>query len=238
MKKDKSILPAAETNVSMVGRIISLLGGFLMMYNSISKRKVLQGVAGSYMIIRGATGYCLASHVAKTGIPRLKIQNINIKTSITVNKPLNEVYAFWRKLDNLPLFMKHLERVVTIDEKTSEWTAHLPGEMGTISWTSEIVEDQLNDRIGWRSLPDSDIENAGNVHFRDAGKFGTEVYAVISYRAPGGKAGEKIGKWLNPLLEEMVKEDIRNFRRYIETSELPTIAGQPTGKNGHLKEKI
>ncbi|WP_432326764.1 SRPBCC family protein [Mucilaginibacter sp. P25] len=43
-----------------------------------------------------------------------------------MNKPRQKVYEFWRKLDNLPLFMKHLESVEVIDSKYSHWVLKLP----------------------------------------------------------------------------------------------------------------
>lgn len=215
----KSVLQVKEKNVGSQERVISLLSGSVLMYNAFTKGKIIQGLAGGYLVFRGAGGYCpIFRAVGKntTG----KSQNVNVKAHITIKKPLTEVYEFWRKLDNLPLFMDHVEKVTVLNEKKSEWKVRIPG-IGLIGWTSEIVEDEPNDRIGWRSLPGSAIENAGNVHFRDAGKFGTNVYAVISYRAPGGKAGEGIGKLFNPAFEKMVYQDMRNFKKYLEASEVP-----------------
>ena len=130
--------------------------------------------------------------------------------------------------------MRHLKKVQVLDETTSEWTAsipRLPGKLGTVSWKSEIVKDDPGALLSWKSLPGSAIENAGKVSFNDAGKFGTEVHVVISYHAPLGLVGEKAGKLLNPLFEKMVREDIRNFKRFIETGEIPTTEGQPVGRS-------
>ena len=141
------------------------------------------------------------------------------------------MYHFWRQLENLPAFMKHLKSVVVTDEKSSTWEAQIPGKLGTIGWTSEIIADVPNEFLAWKSLPGAQIENTGTISFVDAGKFGTEVHIEIAYHAPGGTLGSGAAKLLNPLFEAMVKEDIKNFRRYIETREIPTIENQPSGKN-------
>jgi uncharacterized membrane protein len=220
-----------KTNVGTTDRILSLIAGSVLIFDAVANRKsIMEALAGGYLLFRGGTGFCLAYKTLGTDTLEHNIRNINIKSSITVNKPRDEVYTFWRKLDNLPLFMKQLKSIKILDDKTSEWKAAIPGGLGSIKWKSEIVEDEPGDRIGWRSLPGSMIENAGNVHFRDAGKFGTEVHAVISYRAPAGKAGEGLGKLLNPVFSKIVKEDIRNFRRYMESGELPGIKGQSSGR--------
>jgi uncharacterized membrane protein len=52
------------------------------------------------------------------------------------------VYAFWRRLENLPLFMKHLSNVTEIDAKHSHWEAVVPGNIGKIKWNAEIVKEK------------------------------------------------------------------------------------------------
>ncbi len=220
MKKSKDLsVPDLKSNVGFPERIISLISGSFLMCNAISKKGSFpKALAASYLMFRGTTGYCPAYDIAGKTLG-IKSRNINIYTSITVNKPPNEVYAFWRKLENLPLFMDHLDEVKAIDDTHSEWKVKIPGGLGTISWKSRIVEDVPGERISWHSLPDSVIENAGNVQFIRSGKSGTELHVFISYRVPAGKAGESIAKLFNPLFEEMIREDIKNFRSFLETGE-------------------
>ena len=158
------------------------------------------------------------------------MENINVKCNFTVNKNRADVYAFWRRLENLPLFMRHITSVEEFDEKTSRWKAAIPGNLGTITWISEIVEDK-DYFIGWRSIEGSDIFNAGKVEFNDAPNGqGTEIQVAVSYKAPGGAFGTQVGKLLNPVFENFVREDIRNFKQFIESGEVPTIDGQPSGR--------
>ena len=85
-------------------------------------------------------------------------------------------------------------------------------------------------RLAWRSLPDSDIENTGEVQFKDApANRGTIVQTTITYRPPAAAIGNNAAKLLNPLFKQMVKEDLRRFKRLMETGSIPTIAGQPSG---------
>jgi uncharacterized membrane protein len=227
------------TNVSHQERLLSVVGGGYLLYNALAERRmgIVQTLAGSYLLVRGFTGFCpLYRAVGKTELD-FRTQNINIKTALTVNRSRDQVYAFWRKLNNLPVFMKHLKSVEEIDEKISEWKAVIPGELGTITWRSEIVKDDPGAMLSWQSLPESAIENAGKITFKDAGKFGTEIHAVVSYHAPFGLLGEKTIRLFNPLFEDMVKEDIRNFKRYMETGEIPTIEGQSSGRHEKSKKK-
>ena len=116
--------------------------------------------------------------------------------------------------------MKHLQNVTVLDEKLSEWTAVLLRDVGTVSWTSEIVKDDPGAMLSWHSVPDSSIENAGKITFEDAGLMSTRVDIVISYHAPLGILGEKTARLLNPVFEKMVRDDVNSFKEYIETSDL------------------
>ena len=209
-------IPLLRNNVETTERVVSALYGSALLYDSIANKKgLLKGIAGGYLLFRGATGYCAFYDVIENDKP-FKTYNVNIRTSVTVDRPISEVYAFWRRLENLPLFMKHLHSIEVIDDKMSHWKANFPGGIGTIEWKSIIVCDEQNERIGWSSLANAPVKHAGNVRFKDCGAFGTEVHAVISYHAPAGKIGEGIGRLLNPLFENVVKQDIQNVKKFME----------------------
>lgn len=212
-------MTSVNQNVGTTERLISLLGGAYLLYQTLTERKpnAMQTLAGTYLLLRGATGICLAYRgLGKTNVD-YKAQNVNIRSALTVHRPRHHVYAAWRRLENLPQFMTHLRSVEVLDEKTSEWTATGPGNVGALSWRSEIVKDDPGAMLSWQSLPGSSIENAGKVTFEDSGESTTELNVVISYRAPLGLLGEAAGRWINPLFENMIKEDISNFKQYIET---------------------
>ncbi len=212
-----------EKNIGKTERALSLLSGSFILFNSFrGNRKFPKLLSAGYLLFRGGTGYCALNNAIQSNrITKSEDGNIIIKTSVTVDKARKEVYDFWRKLENLPKFMKHLEKVEVIDKVHSEWTMKIFGVVGPISWKSEIVSDKKNELISWISLPDSTIENAGEVKFADAGDNTTEIQVEITYKAPAGKIGEGVGQILNPLLERMVTDDIKNFKKYIETGENP-----------------
>lgn len=215
-------------NISRNERILSLVGGSYLLYKSVTDKSTIKALTAGYLIYRGSTGHCPVNQAM--GINEVELTNdVNIKTSVTVNKPRDQVYNFWRNLENLPIFMKHLNEVRTLDDRTSEWEAKVPGGIGTITWQSEIVEDIPGEFISWISLPNSTIENVGSVRFNDAGRFGTEIHTDITYRAPMGTAGKRMAKLVNPFLSSIVKQDIRDFKRIIETGEVPIVNGQTTG---------
>lgn len=216
-----------SVNVGKVERIASIIGGSLLIYQSItSDKKKLQlpaALGGLYLLARGATGHdSFYSLAGKRKLPDT-VKNINIITKVTVNRPRMEVYNFWRKLSNLPLFMQHLEQVEVLDDKRSHWKAKVPGHLGTIEWDAEIVKEIEGELLGWNSLPGATIHNAGKVEFRDINGYGTELHVVITYRAPFGDVGEGLASLLNPVVKKMIIKDVKGFKRYIEAGDIATI---------------
>lgn len=212
-----SLIPGVQANVSTIERILMVAAGGYLLYNGLSRKNksVAQSIAGTTMLARGISGYCpVYDAVGKGG--RMKSTNVNIRTTVNIDKPVNEVYDFWRNLENLPKFMQHLESVVEKDKITSHWTATGPGGIGKISWDAHILMDERGKMLSWHSLPDSTIDNAGKILFKENGSGGTELDVTISYHAPLGIAGEAAAKLLNPFFERMVKSDIQSLKTYME----------------------
>ena len=218
-------------NVGSNERIVSAALGAFLLSSGLSKlfRHPISGLVktalGASLLYRGASGHCpVYSSMGKTkGVSHAPA--INIRTSLVVNKPKDEVYAFWRKLENLPLFMKHLSNVTEIDQKHSHWEAAVPGNIGKIKWNAEIVKEEDGYLIGWQSIPNSMINNAGKVMFHDAlGGAGTELEVVISYHPPAGDLGASVAKLLNPMFEKIIRKDVMNFKEYIETKHTNSAA--------------
>lgn len=215
----------SNVNVSNTERIISVLAGSYFAYRALAgdpKRYEILAPA-AFLIYRGLTGHCPGyAAIGKKTLPDTA-HNLTIKTSVTVNKATDTVYAFWRKLENLPLFMTHLKSVTQKENNISEWEAYIPGGLGSsISWEAEIVKEEPGKELAWNSLEGSTINNAGKVLFEQAGDQSTTIHVVISYQAPLGEAGEKTLSLFTHTFEKMIRNDIESFKEYIETGKLPT----------------
>ena len=223
------IYPGLNPNVSDTERVISAFAGSYALFRATKRKMPLPEILiGSYLLFRGFTGYCTVYNAIGKTKPDNRSRNVNIQVSLKVDKGREEVYEFWRRLENLPLFMEHLEMVNSIDDKTSVWEARMPGGIGNLRWRSEIVKERPYELLGWQSLSGSEVENAGKVEFRDAEDGGTELHVVITYHAPLGIAGEGVARMINPYFHRVVENDIRNFKNYIESH---NTAGGDIGPN-------
>ena len=140
--------------------------------------------------------------------------------ALTVNRPPAEVYGFWRQLENLPRFMRHLESVQDLGSGRSRWKVKGPAG-STVEWDAEIVEDRPSELIAWRSLPGASVENGGFVRFRPApGGKGTEVKVHLEYHPPGGRLGSTIAALFGEEPGQQLQEDLRRFKQVMETGEI------------------
>ena len=152
---------------------------------------------------------------------------VRLDMTMTINRSPQELWRFWRNLENLPRVMSHLERVQNLGNKRSHWVARAP--MGLCpEWDAEIITERENELIGWRSLPGSQVDTAGSVHFRPApdGR-GTELRVELKYDPPGGQ----MTHWFAALFGEdaghQIDQDLRRFRQVMESGQVATPAGQP-----------
>jgi uncharacterized membrane protein len=155
---------------------------------------------------------------------------IRVSEVVAINETPQALYAFWSNLENLPLFMSHLKSVSKTSERTSHWVAK--GPVGTtIEWDSELVDDQQDVRLGWRTLPDSEIRHEGIVTFEPApGGRGTIARVEMIYWPPAGKVGAQFARLLGEEPRTQINDDLRKLKQLIETGEVATTLGQPSGK--------
>jgi uncharacterized membrane protein len=193
---------------------------------------------------RSKTGAALATAAGVLAFTAAKSQLSNspkiAKATFLVNTGADKAYEIWRRFENLPRFMAHVKSIRELDDKRSEWVAN--GPLGReIRWTAEITEDVPNQRIAWRSLPDSDVKHSGFVEYRpDPLGRGTFVTAEVRYDGMTA-AGSGLASLLGKHPEFMVREDLRRFKALLETGEVPTTVGQthgPRGVHGRVEEVL
>lgn len=157
-------------------------------------------------------------------------RDVHIETSIAIDKSPEELFAFWRDLKNLPLFMNNLESVTVLDQRKSHWVAKGVGA-ARVEWVAEIYNEVENELIAWRSLENADVVNAGSVRFQKGPTgHGTYVRVTVNYNPPAGKLGATIAQLLGGEPTQLIKEDLRRLKQVMEAGEISTIEGQTSGR--------
>jgi len=236
-----------ETNVNMTGteRNASTIGGTLLLGAALMRRGWMGlglGALGAALLYQGGTGI---SHIYKmlnvnravnnptaaVSVPHQ--QGKHATASITINRPVEEVFAFWRNFHNLPRFMTHLQSVEVQDDTRSQWSIKGPGGT-TITWGAEIINVEPNTVIGWRTLENPYVNHAGSVRFKSAPQNqGTEVRVEMEYLPVGGAAGMMVANLLGYSPQQSMMESLRRLKQLLEVGTFSTTEGQSSADSSH-----
>jgi uncharacterized membrane protein len=219
--------PPRELNVGRTERWLSGLGGAALLSYGLrrSRLRLLLLPLGVQLVRRALTGHCeingaLGRNSARADerstVARLERgEGTKVEEAVVIARPRDELFRFWRQLDNLPRFMDHLESVTVLDDRRSHWVAK--GPLGSrVEWDAEIVHEIPDEIIAWRSLPGSEVDQAGQVQFTPAHGGGTDVRVVLRYAAPAGKAGRTVAHLLGDDPARQIADDLRRFKQVTE----------------------
>jgi uncharacterized membrane protein len=162
-------------------------------------------------------------------------QGIHVVRSITINRPIEELYQFWHDPARMPEVFQYVESIQMAEDNHSHWTLKLPANQKA-EFDVEVYTDTPNEVISWRSLPESQMQIAGSIRFRSApGDRGTEVQLTIEFVPPGGALGKTILKLLGEAPQQYVGQFLREFKQIMETGEKATTEGQTSGRESEVK---
>ena len=227
-----------SVNVPSAERIGSAAAGFALMAYGLSRRSIpgmLMTLGGAALLLRGATGHCMAYERlginsrrlnAESGVPGNK--GIKVVHTTLVHRPPREVYRYWRDLRNLARFMEHVESVEELDAVHSRWV--VKGPAGTrLEWQARILTDHKDKLISWESLPGAEVENAGSVRFEPVrGGAATHVKVALQYQPPAGALGAVIAKFFGEAPDQQLVSDLTRFKTILEEMRIESANDRPS----------
>jgi uncharacterized membrane protein len=228
-------------NIGDTQRLVSAIAGVGLVMAGLRRKSLIGGalaVGGVAFLYRAATGYCPAfgamgvdmrglSDTSRLGRRKVHAdQATRIRRRIEINRPPNELYRFWRTLDNLPKIMSHLDSVQVVNDRLSHWSVKtLPG-LPTIEWDAEIINDVENERIGWRSLHHADVDQAGAVEFEAVGDGRSTLLTVTLQYAPiAGQLGTAVAKLIGQDPDLKIGDDLQRFKESMEAGRAASSKG-------------
>ncbi|HEX6944999.1 MAG TPA: SRPBCC family protein [Casimicrobiaceae bacterium] len=197
-----------------------------------SRRGPLVAAAATVAGIAAVDLYAARRWSART-VPHEQVEEgvVAVERAITINRPPQACYEAWRRFEEFPTFMRHLESVTAVRPGVWHWVAKAPFG-ATVEWDAEVTSDQPGQLLAWRSVDESEVEQTGVVRFAPGPQQRTIVRVEMRYRPPGGRMAVAIAKLFGDEPTQAVMEDLRRFKRLLETGEVPTTEGQPHGRRG------
>lgn len=246
--EERAEFDGTRENLGEGQRMLSAMAGMVFLLSGLSRRGwsgAGMAMVGGGLLHRAISGYCPAFHAMgidttdhnRPGRPndtsrlgRRKVHTggaTKIQRAIEIHRPPDELYRFWRSLENLPRIMSHLESVQVVNDRLSHWVVKMMPGAPKVEWDAEIINDVENQRIGWRSLQGADVDNTGSVEFKSTGDGRrTRVTVTLQYAPPGGKLGTAIAKWLGEDPNTKIAKDLQRFKEEMETGVFSSAAGR------------
>lgn len=199
------------------------LGSALLYFTRDRSRRTVPGARATAagLLWRGVTGFCPVSATLGRDSRHTNAKDtkealagpagVHVLESVTVGAPPSEVYGFWRRLENLPRFLRHVAKVNEVSATRSHWVAAAPAGM-KVEWDAEIINDVPNRLIAWKTLPSSDVVSAGSVNFAPTPDGGTEIRVHLQYDPPAGRVGDWIASVFGAAPAQMIREDLDQLR--------------------------
>jgi uncharacterized membrane protein len=209
-------------------RWLTLAASAAVMAYGVSRRSAagtFLAVAAVPLAYRGATGewpqlpniYAAAGDDTRTALSGDR--GTHVRETVRVDKPVDEVFRFWRQFENFPCFMSYLDQVTDLGNGRSHWIAKGPADI-KVEWDAEIINEVENKVIGWQSLPGADVVTAGSVNFRPASDGrSTEVSVHLQYEPPAGKAGSLVASLFGREPSQTIHEDLHRVKDMLEAAE-------------------
>jgi uncharacterized membrane protein len=152
-----------------------------------------------------------------------------VRTTALIQANPEDLYAIWRNAEAAPLWQEQIKEVKKTGSTTYHWVMDA-GDGKTIEWDAEILADEPGKRIAWRSIA-GDSDNAGEVIFTPSvGDRGTTVTVLQEFRMSKLTSAWETIFGRNP--KQAVIENLRHFKAFAETGEIPRTTGQPHGPRG------
>ena len=229
-----------KQNVNQVERTASTALGGALLIRSLTRRSPISGIIGIALLYRGVSGHSYlyqALGVNTTyGNKQEKMGTADgvpvIERSITVEKPADELYRYWRDPRELSKILGKFGEVTAVDGNRMHWQMNVPFRR-KMEWDTQIVEDRPGQILRWESVEGAKMLNQGTVRFIPApGDWGTETKLYFRFEPPGGTLGKKAVKSLSIVPRLLAERVLRRFKSLAETGEMPTLERNPSARVG------
>lgn len=207
-------------------RVVTGSSGLALATYGLSRRTMpgaLAAAAGIGLLARAATNLDLRR---LTGIGASR-RAVDIRKTITIEAPVDQVFAFWTMYENFPRFMS---RVLEVRSAAQEWQSHwsVAGPAGLpVEFDAEVSMFAPNEAFGWRTIEGSLVAHAGLIRFEALGDRQTRVQIRMSYNPPGGWFGHGIAVAFGVDPKRSFDADLVRMKTLIETGRAPRDAAQP-----------
>ena len=175
-----------------------------------------------------ASGVCAQNVHRRQFMLRAPRDENKIEASVTIERPVDEVFTFYRDFKNLPGFLGDVMRVEQIGPATSRWT--IQGPLGIrASWTIKITEERTNELISYETVTLAPLKTHWEISFYRGPEAGeTEVREVM--KVPLGTLGRVALALIGKFPAQEVASNLHRLKQLMETGRVTDTSYSVPGK--------
>jgi uncharacterized membrane protein len=151
-----------------------------------------------------------------------------IEASVTIQRPVEDVFRFYRDFRNLPSFLGDVMAIEQTGPATSRWT--IQGPLGIRAhWTIKVTEERANELIRYETVASPGLITRWEIHFAPGPAAGqTEVRELME--APLGRLGRAALALIGKFPAEEVKANLHRLKQVMETGRVTDTSYSVRGK--------
>jgi uncharacterized membrane protein len=151
-----------------------------------------------------------------------------IEGNVTIQRPVEEVFAFYQDFNNLPSFLGDVMAVEQVGPATFEWT--IQGPLGIrVNTTIKVTEVRPNKLIRYESVGLASLKGSWEIHFvRGSHARETEVRSVM--KIPLGRLGRVALALIGKFPAEEQSSNLHRLKEVLETGRVTDTSYAVKGK--------
>jgi len=151
----------------------------------------------------------------------------------TINAKAEQIFQIYSRPELLPAWQEGVVSVTTTGDTTLHWVMQEPGTDKQIEFDSEILESVPGVRHVSR-IVNGPFESSTDTFTLAENAFGRGTIATLisDYKVPGGVIANAVAAVISRTPEQLTIENLRHLKQLIESREIPSVEGQPTGPRG------
>ena len=210
-------------------RLVTGIGGGGLLLWGLARRGLVGtglGLAGLGLLGRSITNQPLRGWL---GIGT-EGQGYTVQKTVTVNAPIEQVYAFWSRPENFPRFMRHIREVRNLGGGRSHWVVSGPAGI-PVEWDAVTTRTVKNELISWRSVPGSTVAHTGTIHLQPNPDGSTRLHIQMCYHPPAGVVGHAVATLFGADPKHEMDDDLARMTLLIQREAQGATASGAAAKN-------
>lgn len=151
-----------------------------------------------------------------------------IEGNVTIQRPVEEVFQFYRDFTNLPRFLGDVMAVEQVGPATFQWT--IQGPFGfRVNTTIKVTEMRPNKLIRYETVGVAGLKGSWEVHFAPGSAAGeTDVRAVM--KIPFGRLARAALALIGKFPAEEQSSNLHRLKEVLETGRVTDTSYAVKGK--------